>query len=106
MATSPRNELVIESVTVFGRFPDGFVWAEHTNTADGPIADSGHKAFATLAEAVTDFFEDRGIDLSEPVDPEDAHYSLPVPSGDDEHHIRRYRYGAPEPIQATRPAHV
>lgn len=100
MATSPRNELVIDRLVVFGRFPDGFVWAEQ-DLASGVVADSGHRAFETLAEAVTDFFEDKGIDLSDPVDPADAHYSLPIPSGEDEHHIRVYRYGAPEPIQAT-----
>lgn len=100
MATSPRNELVIESVTVIGRFPDGYVWAE-TNPTAGTVTDSGHRAFDTLGEAVTDFFEDKGIDLSAPVAPEEAHYSLPIPSGEDEHHIRRYKYGAPEPIQAT-----
>lgn len=98
MATSPRSELVIESVTVFGHFPDGYVWAE-TNPTAGTVIDSGHRAFATLDEAIADYFEDQGVDLDVAVAPADAHWSKPIASGDDEHHVRRYKFGAPDPIQ-------
>jgi hypothetical protein len=100
MATSPRNELVIESLVVFGRFPGGWVWAERTPDGSTEI-DSGDRFFGGLDESVTDFLDDRCIRPYEPVDAADAHYSELIQSGDDEWHIRKYKYGAPDPIQAV-----
>lgn len=100
MAISPRSELVIETIVVFGHFPDGWVWDEITPDS-GSVSDSSHKSFSNVDEAIADYFEDEGIDLTKPVAPEDAHYGKPVQSGADEVHIRRYKYGAPDPIQAV-----
>lgn len=99
MATSPRNELVIESLVVFGKFPEGWVWAERTPDGSSEI-DSGDRGFSTLDEAQLDFFEAHRIDASVD-DPAKAHYSQPIEVSDDEVHIRRYKYGAPDPIQAV-----
>lgn len=100
MAISPRNELVIESLVVFGRFPGGCVWAERTPDGN-TVIDSGTRSFNTLDEALDDFLTDRGIDINVPVPASEAHYSAPIRSGDDEFHIRKYKYGAPNPFQAV-----
>lgn len=100
MAISPRNELVIESIVIFGRFPDGWVWAERSPDGSTEI-DSADRSFESLAEAGVDFFRDRGIDLDEPVAADEAHYSCLIMAAEDEFHIRKYRYGAPNPIQAV-----
>ena len=98
MATSPREELVIVSLIIFGKFPEGWVWAERSPDGSAEL-DSGHKSFATMEGAIEDFFEDRNLDITVPVDPAHAHYSEAVQSGEDEYHIRNYRHGAPNPIQ-------
>lgn len=100
MATSPRNELVIESLVVFGHFDDGWVWAERT--PDGSVVlDSSEKSFEDMWDAVADFLNDRGINTDMPVFEGEAHYSKVIPVGEDEAHIRKYKYGAPDPIQRT-----
>ena len=99
MATSPRNELVIESVVVFGKFPEGWVWAERTPDGATEI-DSSDRGFDSLEAALLDFYE--AYDLPAAVgDPADAHFSKPIEVGEDEVHIRRYKYGAPDPVQAV-----
>lgn len=100
MATSPREELVIESIIIFGKFPAGWVWAERLPDGSAEL-DSGHKDFGGLNEAIADFLDDRGIDVNTPVYPADAHYSAPIKSGEDEYHIRHYKHGAPNPIQVV-----
>lgn len=100
MAISPRSELVINSIIVFGEFPSGWVWAERLPDGSAEI-DSGHKSFPTLDEAIGDFLDDRNIDEMAPVDPAEAHYSKPIQSGTDEWHIRNYAHGAPDPIQVV-----
>lgn len=100
MAFSPRNELVIESVVVFAHFPEGWVWAERA--PDGSVElDSGERAFADYNEAINDFLEDRGIDPDKPVPAEEAHYEMVIPVGENEIHVRKYRYGAPKPLQVV-----
>ena len=101
MATSPREELVIESVIIFGQFHSGWVWADRLPDGSAEI-DSGHKSFDTLDDAVADFLDDRDIDLTVHVEPAEAHYSKLIRSGADEYHIRNYAHGAPDPIQAVR----
>jgi hypothetical protein len=99
MATSPRNELVVESVIVFGKFPEGWVWAERT--PDGStVIDSSDRGFKTFDAAQLDFFEAYRLDAAVD-DPAKAHYSMPIEVGEDEVHIRKYKYGAPDPIQAV-----
>jgi hypothetical protein len=99
MATSPRNELVIEALVVFGKFPEGWVWSERL--PDGSAeTDSSDRGFASLDAAVTDFFETHETP-SEVPDAALAHYSTPIEVGEDEVHIRRYKHGAPDPIQAV-----
>lgn len=105
MATSPREELVITSIVVFGRFEGGWVWDE-INSDSSSVTDSGHKAFGGINEAVADFLDDRGIDITKAVDPADAHYSdlIKITPDDlpaEEYHIRKYKYGAPDPLQVT-----
>lgn len=105
MAISPRSELVIETLVVFGRFGKQWVWDEITPDS-GSVNDSGHGTFDSIDDAVADFFADEGVDLTKPVAPEDAHWSKPVlitPTDlqAEEYHIRRYKYGAPDPIQAV-----
>jgi hypothetical protein len=104
MAISPREELRIESLVVFAKFDDGWVWAERT--PDGATElDSGERYFNKLAFAVEDFFNDRGVDVFVRVeDPSEAHYSSLIRVSDDEYHIRKYAYGAPDPFQMV--AHV
>lgn len=101
MAISPRNELVIESVVIFGHFPDGWVWAERSPDGSTEI-DSADRSFTSLSEAGVDFFNDRGINLDTPVAAEEARYSCLIMAADDEFHIRKYRYGAPDPIQVVK----
>ena len=98
MATSPRSELVIESVTVFAAFPDGWVWSEMSPDS-GIITDSATRSFSTVDDAIADFFADKGVDLSVAVDPTEAHYSRPIAAGVEEYHVRRYAFGAPDPMQ-------
>lgn len=100
MAVSPRNELVIESVVVFGKFAGGWVWAERTPDGSAEI-DSAERSFLDLNDAIEDFFADRGIDLDTKVDAWDAHYARAIRSGEDEYHIRKYKHGAPDPLQAV-----
>lgn len=101
MATSPREELVISALVVFGKFGDGWVWAEQEPNS-AVVVDSGEKSFATLEEAVADFLVDEGIDKDAAVAPEDAHYSKLIHVSDSEAHIRKYRFGAPDPLQAVK----
>jgi hypothetical protein len=105
MATSPREELVITAVVVFGRFTGGWVWAEQAPDGSADF-DSGHKSFKTVEEAMVDFFEKRDVDLGQVVDPADAHYSglirvTPKKFTVEEYHIRKYKYGAPNPLQTV-----
>lgn len=100
MATSPRNELVIDSLVTFAQFDGGWVWSENTPDAS-VVIDSSHKTFDALQDAVGDYFEDQGIDLSESVDPAEAHYSKQIRVSDNEFQIRKYKFGAPDPIQAV-----
>lgn len=100
MAISPRDELRIEALVVFAHFSEGWVWAERALDGSTRI-DSSHKSFDNLREAILDFFEDESIDLQHPVDATDAHYSKPIQAAPDEWHIRKYAYGAPNPIQVV-----
>lgn len=100
MATSPREELVITDIVVFGRFPEGWVWSQRNAQGD-IVTDSSHKGFAELSEAIADFFEDEAVDLGETVEATKAHYSKPIHVGADEVHIRKYLHGAPDPLQAV-----
>lgn len=103
MATSPREELVIESIITFAKFDTGWVWSE-TDCASNTLGDSGHGSFKVLDDAVADFLEDRGLSFSsKPIKPEDAHYSElhKVDGTEDQYEIRKYRHGAPDPIQAV-----
>jgi hypothetical protein len=101
MATSPREELVIDSLVVFGKFDGGWVWAEQLPDSN-VVTDSGHKAFDSIDEAVADFLDDEQLDIHQEVDPTEAHYSELIPVGPEPHseyHIRKYKYGAPNPMQ-------
>lgn len=100
MATSPRTELVIESVTTFAKLGDAWVWSE-SDCASSTVSDSGHGAFYVLDDAVRDFFEDKGIDFATTMPAEDAHYSELHKVTDDQYEIRKYKFGAPDPMQAV-----
>lgn len=101
MATSPREELVITALVVFGKFDGGWVWAEQEPNS-AVVMDSGEKSFSSLREAVDDFFADESVDLGVAVDASDAHYSKLIHVSETEVHIRKYRFGAPDPIQAVK----
>jgi len=98
MAFSPREELRIDSLVVFAHFEGGWVWAERS--LDGStVLYSATKSFDSLAEAVEDFLRDVGVDLR--AAPEDAHYSELHQAAEDEWHIRKYVYGAPDPLRVA-----
>lgn len=105
MATSPRYEIAIEAIVVFGKFDGGWVWAEQK--PDGSVEnDSGSRVFADAHQAVFDYFEKQGVDLKVPVLSTEAHWSklvriTPEDKPIEEYHIRKYAYGAPDPIQAV-----
>lgn len=97
MATSPREELRIVSVTEFTLDGQGF-WDWCTRTVDGEVTLSCTQLADTFDQAVHDFF--RAVNYDPAVletDPTLAHYSQPVFIDPQEYHIREYAYGAPEP---------
>jgi hypothetical protein len=101
MATSPRNELRIVSITDFTRTDSRHQWYWHTQSPNGKIVGDSSEGYKRLTAAVTGFFAQQGID------PTDATLSSPysklVKVNDDEYHIRKYAYGAPDPFDPNDP---
>jgi hypothetical protein len=101
MATSPRSELRIVTVTEFTGDGAG-AWQFATRSADGKEVMVGNAP--SLADAVHVFFEAVGYDpMIVDTDDTKAHYSQLIPIEDAatgqviEYHIREYAYGAPDP---------
>lgn len=99
MATSPREELRIVTVTEFNKDENG-VWSFDRYENDGTVSARGG-GFKTLTEAADALFEEVGYDPSvAETDPANAHFSAPVGEGS-QYDIREYAHGAPEPYQAA-----
>lgn len=97
MATSPRSELVIHSITEFARLDGKWYW--RTDTAQEHDVAHGDTPFDSLQDAVVAFFKHEGVDPTVAVHPTEAHYSELQKSTEDSYHIRHYAFGAPDPIQ-------
>ena len=96
MATSPRSELRLIGLVVFACLGNGWVWAKQGPHAE-VILDCAGRTFSSLKDAMADFMVYR--DLSEA----QHHYSKLVKVSDDEYHIRKYAYGAPDPFDMADP---
>lgn len=99
MATSPRNEYVVTRLIEFARLEGKWFW-RMDNASEVGVAQDEYP-YNTLDDAVAAFFAFEGVDPTKPVHPTEAHYSVLQKSTDDSYHIRRYKFGAPEPIQAV-----
>lgn len=97
MATSPREELRILTVTEFERSDKNDQWYWHTQTANGDIVGDGSEGYHNLEDAVSGFFAQQGFDPAAELAPEDRQYSRLYQTDDTHFSIRKYAYGAPEP---------
>lgn len=94
MATSPRNELKIVTITDFREGPPG-VWRWSRRLPSGEI-DTSTAGAGSLDEAIRDFFARVHYDPAI----EDVtlkHFSKPYQANPQLWHIREYAWGAPEP---------
>lgn len=104
MATSPREELLIRSVTEFTEDERGF-WSWQTRVPNGIVVLKAEDLADSLEDAVGDFFSRVGYDPAV-VDTDDtkAHFSELIMISDNDsgykYHIREYAHGAPNPFPA------
>lgn len=101
MATSPREELLIRTVTEFTEDGQGF-WDWFTRVPNGIVVLKAEDLADSLEDAVSDFFSRVGYDPAV-VDTDDtkAHYSELIMVGEpSKYHIREYAHGAPNPFPA------
>lgn len=98
MATSPRNELRIVSVTEFEQSEQNTEWYWATKAANGEVVGgSMGEGYKELRKAVNGFFAQQGFDPAADLPPEQRHYSKLYKASETLYHIRKYAYGAPEP---------
>lgn len=98
MVTSPRNELLLRTVTEFTLDDAGF-WNWQTLLPDGQVAAQADDLSDSLEDAIKDFFAKVLYDPTiVETDDTKAHYSAPIMVGPRVYHIREYAYGAPEPF--------
>lgn len=99
MATSPRSELRIVSITEFERSEQNNEWYWHTKAANGEVVGgSMGEGYKELPKAVNGFFAQQGFDPRADLKPENRHYSKLYKATDTVYHIFKYAYGAPEPF--------
>lgn len=102
MATSPRDELRILTVTEFERSIHDNLWYWSTKAANGEIVGDSSEGYHNLRDAVNGFFAQQGYDPSLERDPAEQHYSKLVEiTAGCEYHIRKYAYGAPDPYEVV-----
>lgn len=98
MATSPREELRIRTVTVFELDGQGF-WGWETFDPDGTVVNTANDLGDSLGAAVDGFFEQIGYNPAiVHEDDTKAHYSEPIFVNEHRYHIREYVHGAPVPF--------
>ena len=102
MATSPRSELRVVSITEFNQSPKDNQWYWTTLAANGEPVGDGAQGYQELRKAVGGFFSQQGVDLKT-VAPEDNPYSKLIKINPIEFHIRKYAYGAPDPFDPEDP---
>lgn len=101
MATSPREELLIRSVTEFTEDERGS-WSWQTRVPNGIVVMRAEGLSDSLEDAVAEFFSMVGYDPAV-VDTDDtkAHFSELIMDGEpSKYHIREYAHGAPNPFPA------
>lgn len=98
MTTSPREELLVKTVTYFSHQDGDWSW-RHT-AVDGAVLASSETTHDSPEAAVADFFDRVGYDWTV-VDRDDtkAHFSKLLPGQGINFSIREYAYGAPEPFR-------
>lgn len=108
MVESPRNELRIVAITEFTRGlrteHKDTDWYWHTQSPNGKIVGDSGEGYRNFADAVSGFFTQQGIDPSDAT--LSSSYSKLVKVSDNEYHIRKYAYGAPDPFDANDPLAV
>lgn len=103
MATSPRSELRILTITEFTLSDKDGLWYWHTETMNDEIVGDGSEGYLELRKAVNGFLAQQGFDsLLE--DPSDLQYSKLYKISETEYHMRKYAYGAPDPYDPKNPA--
>lgn len=103
MATSPRSELRVVSVTEFKLSYEDSQWYWTTNAANGEPVGDGAQGYGELRKAVNGFFAQQGFDPNF-VAVDENPYSKLVKISDREYHIRKYAYGAPDPFDPREPS--
>lgn len=98
MTTSPREELLIKTVTYFSH-QDG-MWSWRHSAVDGLSLATSEEPLDSAEAAVADFFSQVGYDWTV-VERDDtqAHFSKLLPGQGINFSIREYAYGAPEPFR-------
>lgn len=98
MATSPREELLIRTVTEFTQDERGF-WDWQTRVPNGLVLMAADELADYVEDAVDDFFAKVLYDPAiVNTDNTKAHYSELIPVSEIEYHIREYAHGAPNPF--------
>ena len=97
MSTSPREELLIKTVTYFTH-RDG-LWSWRHTDVGGAVLGTSPEPLDSPEQAVGDFFDHVGYDWTV-VERDDtkAHFSKLLPGQGINFSIREYAYGAPEPF--------
>lgn len=98
MATSPREELLVKTVTYFTH-QDG-MWSWRHSSIDGLSLAVSEVTYDSPEAAVADFFYQVGYDWTV-VERDDtkAYFSKLLPGQGINFSIRQYAYGAPEPFR-------
>lgn len=103
MATSPRSELRILTITEFSFSSNDGQWYWHTATPNGEKVGDGGEGYKELRKAIHGFFAQQGFDPAAPLDDSDKQYSKLYQESERVYHIRKYAYGAPDPFDPDSP---
>jgi uncharacterized protein YegP (UPF0339 family) len=101
MATSPRSELRIVTLTEF-RLSNDKQWYWHTEAPNGETVGDGGEGYKELRKAIAGFFAQQGFDVTTE-DPAQRQYSKLYQENEKVYHIRKYAFGAPDPFDPADP---
>lgn len=102
MATSPRSELRILTLTEFRLSENDKQWYWNTKTPNGVTVGDGGEGYNELRKAIGGFFAQQGFDVTTE-EPSQQQYSKLYKESATVYHIRKYAFGAPDPFNPAKP---